>query len=593
MNYTMRHTILCLTALPVVLWWNTANTATNPSETAQRTSPLASNDANQESAIAWIKQHAIPITSTQAETSFDDLKPLKDLIGDARIVSLGESTHGSREIFQMKHRLLEYLASELGFTIFSIEANMPESYRLNDYVLRGVGDADKLIAGMYFWTWNTLEVKDMVEWMRRFNQAGRHVEFTGFDMQTPDVAMKEVLQFLERADDEQFKTARAAYAEAARARSVAQQEFGVATGSLPVEKARGKKLKYSGWIKTEGVQGFAGLWCRADGPNGPVAFNNMEAKKIDGTRDWENHSIEFDIPDETVNINFGVIMPGTGKAWFDSLEVTFGGEPYRAPDALDLDFESEQVKGLFVFPQRTYRTQLDDKVAKTGKQSLRIESAVPPPGGVSVEQFQATLGTCQQVHAKLKQSRDELVKKYAPKDVDWAIQNARIVVTALQQRGGNMQVRDAAMADNVQWILELNPNAKIVLWAHNGHVARLPFAMGKYLDQKFGKQHVPIGFATSRGEYQAMGRQGLGNHPLQAAPADSLEAAFERTGIPRFMLDLRPAKAAADAAWLTRPRLFRSIGALAMDEQFGPAALPEQFDAVIYLDETSAARPIR
>ncbi len=58
----------------------------------------------------------------------------------------------------MKHRLLEYLAANQGLTVFSIEANLPEAYRLNDYVLNGNGDPRALLRGMYFWTWNTQEV---------------------------------------------------------------------------------------------------------------------------------------------------------------------------------------------------------------------------------------------------------------------------------------------------------------------------------------------------------------------------------------------------------------------------------------------------
>ncbi|HYN07815.1 MAG TPA: hypothetical protein VES67_10525 [Vicinamibacterales bacterium] len=75
----------------------------------------------------------------EAGRGFADLQPLKTISGDARIVSLGEATHGTREFFQLKHRILEFLATEMGFTIFSIEANMPEAYRLNDYVLTGAG----------------------------------------------------------------------------------------------------------------------------------------------------------------------------------------------------------------------------------------------------------------------------------------------------------------------------------------------------------------------------------------------------------------------------------------------------------------------
>ena len=57
-------------------------------------------------------------------------------------------------------------SKEMGFTIFSIEANMPEAYAVNNYVLNGVGDPKQLLQGMYFWTWNTQEVLDMILWMR-------------------------------------------------------------------------------------------------------------------------------------------------------------------------------------------------------------------------------------------------------------------------------------------------------------------------------------------------------------------------------------------------------------------------------------------
>ena len=93
---------------------------------------------------AWVTERALPFDTVDAGHGFDDLMPLVQLIGDARIVALGEPTHGSREVFQMKHRLVEFLATEMGFTIFSIEANMPEAYRVNNYVARGAGDPAEL-----------------------------------------------------------------------------------------------------------------------------------------------------------------------------------------------------------------------------------------------------------------------------------------------------------------------------------------------------------------------------------------------------------------------------------------------------------------
>src|SRR5690242_4806914 len=138
------------------------------------------------------------MTTNETRHSFADLQRLKPLIGNARIVSHGEDTQGTRDFFQLKHRMLEFLANEMGFTIFSIEANMPEAYRVNDYVLTGQGDAKTLLKGMYFWTWNTQEVLDMMYWMRDFNVAGEHdapIQFTGFDMQIPTVAMQTVRDF--------------------------------------------------------------------------------------------------------------------------------------------------------------------------------------------------------------------------------------------------------------------------------------------------------------------------------------------------------------------------------------------------------------
>src|SRR5512140_2748826 len=105
-----------------------------------QTGLMVSGAAPKPAELDWLKSNAVPLKTYEAGHGFEDLAPLKSVIGNARIVSLGECTHGTREVFQMKHRLLEYLASQCGFTIFSIEASLPEAYRLNDYVLEGKGD---------------------------------------------------------------------------------------------------------------------------------------------------------------------------------------------------------------------------------------------------------------------------------------------------------------------------------------------------------------------------------------------------------------------------------------------------------------------
>src|SRR5436190_17031509 len=186
----------------------------------------------------WIRANAIRLSTTEAGHGFADMQALKPLIGNARIVSLGEATHGTREFFQLKHRMLEFLSTEMGFTIFSIEANMPEAYRLNDYVLNGTGDPAELLRGMYFWTWNTEEVLDMIRWMRAFNASGRgRVQFTGFDMQTHTVALDIVQRFFRRYDSAYVATMADANRRILTTRVSSRREFGVATWSFPVSQA--------------------------------------------------------------------------------------------------------------------------------------------------------------------------------------------------------------------------------------------------------------------------------------------------------------------------------------------------------------------
>lgn len=149
--------------------------------------------------LAWLKQYVHPLRTCIEDGGDDsDLETIGELIGDATMVGLGEDTHGATEFFQMKHRIVKYLAEKRGFDIFSIEANMPEAYRLNEYTLDGQGDPVELIGGMHFWTWHTHEVLDMVNWMREFNSGHEHkLQFTGFDMQDWTLSHSELKRALE------------------------------------------------------------------------------------------------------------------------------------------------------------------------------------------------------------------------------------------------------------------------------------------------------------------------------------------------------------------------------------------------------------
>jgi erythromycin esterase len=162
----------------------------------------------------WVREASIPFATTEARSGLADLESLRTIVGDARIVSLGEATHGSREIFTMKHRILEYLVEKMGFTVFAIEANLPEADRVDDYVMHGIGDPGDALRGMYFWTWDTFEVLDMIEWMREYNlRRGDRppVRFRGFDAQYAQYSIQQVEAYVARVDPSRAGNFRKSY----------------------------------------------------------------------------------------------------------------------------------------------------------------------------------------------------------------------------------------------------------------------------------------------------------------------------------------------------------------------------------------------
>src|SRR5262249_29760965 len=149
------------------------------------------------------------------------------------------------------------------------------------------------------------------------------------------------------------------------------QNFGTATGAFPVSVAAGKKLRFSGYIKTEDADGAAGLWWRVDGPGGVLAFNNMNTLGIKGTTDWKEYSFELPVAAEARNINFGMLLSGSGAAWFDDLKVELDGKPYEDASLFDFSFESPALRG-FSSGVGIYSILLDREVFHGGRQSLRI-----------------------------------------------------------------------------------------------------------------------------------------------------------------------------------------------------------------------------
>ncbi|MEA4812748.1 MAG: erythromycin esterase family protein [Anaerolineaceae bacterium] len=127
-----------------------------------------------------------PLVPANIREDLKDLEPLREALRGARIVALGEGSHGTREHFLMKNRIIRFLVEEMGFHTFVIEASQWQCYNINDYVIMGKGDKYEALASQKFWTWDTQEVMEMIDWMRDYNlhcQRGQECRFLGFDMQ--------------------------------------------------------------------------------------------------------------------------------------------------------------------------------------------------------------------------------------------------------------------------------------------------------------------------------------------------------------------------------------------------------------------------
>lgn len=98
---------------------------------------------------------------------------------------------------------------------------------------------------------------------------------------------------------------------------------GVALTHLAVERARGRHLRLTGWMRSAGIsRGWAGLWVRVDGPRAVLAFDNMADRGLRGTTPWTRVSVEADVPGEAAVVAMGALLAGDGSAWVSDLQLT-------------------------------------------------------------------------------------------------------------------------------------------------------------------------------------------------------------------------------------------------------------------------------
>ena len=157
-----------------------------------------------------------PITGASS-----DYDALIELVGDRRFVLIGEASHGTHDFYRERARITRRLVEDHGFTVIAAEADWPDAYRVNRYVMGMSHDADADAALSDFrrfpaWMWRNRDVLEFVRWMRARNDAQRHpatkVRFYGLDLYSLQASMEAVIRYLDATDPAESRRARERYA---------------------------------------------------------------------------------------------------------------------------------------------------------------------------------------------------------------------------------------------------------------------------------------------------------------------------------------------------------------------------------------------
>jgi len=435
----------------------------------------------------WLKQQAIPLSTTNPDEPLDDLLPLQHLLGDASLVGLGEATHGSHEFFAMKHRLLTFLVEQMGFTMFAMEGSWSAGEKINHYVLTGEGSAEDVLQQFYFWTWSTQEVLNLITWMRAYNadpQHGQKIMFAGFDCQHIQANTYDaVIQYIQTVDSENAPRAEAWY-----------QDFRPKPG--------------------ENMRQYASNYSR---------------------------------------------LP----------QATRQGYVERA----------QQVFDHLHHHRTTYVAQSSSQAYEQALQQARV-----------IVQ-----------NAQLLSGRPDLtsIKFFQDEDSQRAV-----------SRNMSNQ-RDAYMAENIAWLYEhADSGAKIVLWAHNGHIqtaadTRHDYAgwisMGMHLRERYQSQYVSIGMSFYKGAFNARGVDNddhiTGVQPFHIQTIqESYQALFGSAGLPLYLLDLCHIPEGPVKAWMSGPHPFIALGvaytttADALRFFYNFLDVLQSFDLIIHIQQVTASQ---
>ncbi|MBB5693879.1 erythromycin esterase family protein [Muricoccus pecuniae] len=388
-----------------------------------------------------------------------------DRFASARVVLLGEASHGTSEFYRARAAITRRLVEAHGFTIVAVEADWPDAATVNRALLGrpAVPGAERPFARFPTWMWRNTDVAAFLVWLRGWNAArgeGERTGFYGLDLYNLSASVEAVLRYLDGVDPEAARVARERY------------------GCLMP------------WMEEPQDYGRMAL---------TRGFAPCEEGAVKMLRELVEHRADY----------------GDGESFLDA------------------------------------------------EASARL------------------------------------------------VRDAEAYYRAMYYGGAkSWNLRDTHMFETLLSLLEAKgPGAKAVVWAHNSHIGdasrtemgmdRGELNLGQLCRERFGAEAALVGFGTHTGTVACATDWDEPMEVKRVNPSrpDSYERLAHDSGVPRFLLDLRAGVHDPVREALAEKRLERFIGVIYRPEterwsHYVGCVLPEQFDALVWFDETRAVTPL-